>query len=218
MRAFICFLGGILVFGFLTSIPCHSTESSKQEITYPEGDIQELRIDGMYEPEDPQRLEKLKEFLKDYLKPGETVEERYPHFMDIGDEKFGEHPRFDFCYDKTPEGKKEPVFNKNLRVRLYDNKENVIAEDYLRVSYFDKENNLYSTVSYIPYLKKGHFFRVVRLENEKEVVLWKPGIRGTAIISKAQLIRWPETTRYAFGSSYKYHPETKCHHDNFHIR
>ena len=82
---------------------------------------------------------------------------KYPHFLDEGDEAFGEYPRFDYCYEKTPDGKKEPVINKNLRVRLYDMNEDVIAEDYLRVRRFDKENNRYFIFSYIPYEEKGHY-------------------------------------------------------------
>ena len=49
MRILICILGGILVFGLLTSFPSHSMERNKEGIAYPEGDIKEIRIDGRYE-------------------------------------------------------------------------------------------------------------------------------------------------------------------------
>ena len=138
--------------------------------------------------------------------------------MDIGDEKVDRFLRFNYCYEKTPDSKKEPVINKNLRVRLYDMNKNVIAEDYLRVGYFDKEHNLYFTVSYVPYEKKGHYFQIVRLEGEKEIILWKPGVRGTALLSKAQLIQWSRPLPYGFDNKFEYLSKTKCHHDRFKIR
>ena len=222
MKTIICILGGIFAFGFLTSFPCHSMEKSKTGIVYPDEDIQEIRIYGHYLPEDPQRLENFKEMLirRDHLKPGETLEEKYPQFLDYGDEKFGKRLQFSYCYDKTPEGKKEPVFNKNLRVRLYDNKQNMIAEDYLRVTKFDEKANRYFTLSYIPYSIKDDFFliqrfQVVRLEGEKEVIL---RTRRFSVPSRALLIHFSEPTSptsHPLGNRYKYHPKTKCHHDNF---
>lgn len=221
MRTLIWFLASICAFAFLTSSPCHSMERAKEGIAYPEGDIKEIRIYGAYEPEDPQRLENFKEMLirRHHLKPGETLQKKYPQFLDIGDEKFRKYPQFNYCYDKTPDGKKKPVINKNLRVRLYDMDEYVIAEDYLRVQKFDEQDNHYFTVSYVPYEKVGNFFRVVRLEGKKEVILWKPRIRGSGILSKAQLIHLSELTPHPFRLSwFKYRPETKCHHSRFKIR
>ena len=222
MRTLIWFLASIFLFGITTSFPSHSMERKKEGILYPEGDIQEIRIYGNYEPHDPQRLDNFKEMLirNHYLKPGDVFEKKYAHFLDKGDEKFSEHLRFNYCYDKTPDGRKEPVINKNLRVRLYDGKGNVVAEDYLRVGKFDEKNNRYFTVSYIPYETKADYFlvarfQVVRLEGEKEVILRR---RRFSVPSRAQLIHWSEPTSNPFGSRVKYHPQTKCHHSRFKIR
>ena len=183
-------------------------------------DMREIRVYGTYRPVDPERLDNFKEEVvkQGSLKPGEVFEEKYEHLLDVLDEKFVD-ARFNYCYENAPDNRKEPVFNKNLRVRLYDMNENVIAEDYLRVRKYDEQENKYVTISYLTYEKKGHFFRVVRLEGEKEVMLWKPRERGYPFLSKAHLIRmsvsrsFPYNT-HIFDSRYPYLPETKCFLDN----
>ena len=204
---------------FLTVFSCNCMKKEAEEIVYPEGDIEEIRIYGTYKPKDPQRLEdRINEVIKEgKVKNKKEFKKKYPHFLDLGDESFQKDPDI-FCYNKTLDNNKEVAFNKNLRVRLYDKEENIIAEDYLRVTHIDKENNWFFTVSYIPYHKEGYFFHVVRLEGKKEVILWKPGIRGAAIVSKAELIRLSKPLPQDFDNDYKYRPETKCHYDTFKIR
>ena len=75
MRTLIWFLASIFLFGITTSFPSHSMERKKEGILYPEGDIQEIRIYGNYEPHDPQRLDNFKEMLirNHYLKPGDVL-------------------------------------------------------------------------------------------------------------------------------------------------
>ena len=223
MRTLKWILGGIFVFVFL--IFCllffmDTIQAGIMHLGHLGREIREIRIRGTYQPEDPQRLDSFKEIVikQGRLKPGEVFEEIYEHLVDILDEKF-ENDRFNYCYENTPDGKKEPVFNKNLRVRLYDVNENVIAEDYLRVRRFRERENNYDTVSYLPYEKKGHFFRVVRLDGEKEVLLWKPRTKRVRFLSKAQLIRSSVSRSFPynsprFDSRYPYLPETKCFHDN----
>lgn len=210
------------IFIFLTLLSCSCRETKTKETVYPEWDIKEIRIYGRYQPEDPKRLENMiNNFItgdgvisQSRVKNRKEFEERYPHYLDIGDEKFHEHPQFHYCYDRALDNKEFP-FNKDLRVRLYNKEEKIIAEDYLRVTRFDEQNNSFSIVSYILYHKEGHFFQVVRLEGTKEVVLWKPGKRGFAIVPKAELIHLSKPLPQGFDNEFEYDKKIRCHYSTF---
>ena len=86
--------------------------------------------------------------------------------------------RFDiksYCYGIKPD--KESVFNTNLKARLYDKKGNRLAEDYLRCDrYLDKTKTCHtydqpSLNFYLPYSKKAYKVKVVKKENEEEIIL-----------------------------------------------
>ena len=84
-----------------------------------------------------------------------------------------------------------------------------VSFNYLSIVIFDEANNSFSTVSYLPYLKNGYFIQVIRLEVEKEVILWKPRVRGHAIVLKDELIRLSQPLSHPLRSEYKYLPEKK---------
>ena len=102
-----------------------------REPNYPDKDLKEIIIRGKYVPEDKERV---KEYERDMRERGrieawESFEEKYPHLLDKGDEGFTYTGEM-YCYNETSE--KNPVFNKNLRARLYDKKGNLLSEDFLR--------------------------------------------------------------------------------------
>ena len=199
----------IYMFFFVVIFLCNCTE---KEIVYPEGDIKEIRIYGVYKPKDPQRLEnRINKFIKGgRIKNRKEFKERYPHYLDLGDESFEKSPDI-YCYDRTLA--KMPVFNKNLIVRAYDRDKNLLLEDYIRVNNVDEKNNSFSIISYIPYDPKIYFIYIVRLEGKKEVVFWDS--RGKQVKSKAELIHLSKPLPYDVKNEFEYHSKTRCHYDTF---
>ena len=55
-----------------------------------------------------------------------------------------------YCYKKKE--KKEPVYNKDFKFRLYDAKGEMLFEDFLRLKNNDHQD-IHSVVSYLPYVK-----------------------------------------------------------------
>ncbi len=104
----------------------------KQLPDFPKKDLEEIITYGWYWPEDPRRLEKLKQQMIEGrdLKEGEIFEKKYPHYLDYGDEKFNFSGR-SYCYNK--EKNKKAIYREDLRIRLYDKNGNLLAEDFLRL-------------------------------------------------------------------------------------
>ena len=98
------------------------------------------------------------------MKEGESLEERYPS---IGKERFF-YTEDMYCYNAK--SNKEPVFNKNLKARLYDKEGNLLSEDFLRWD-GPLSPELQGVISYIPYHNEGHNILIVSLKEKKEVIL-----------------------------------------------
>ena len=160
----------VLFFGLLTMIFFSWSCSVKQlnpprEPNYPDKDLKEIIIRGKYVPEDKERV---KEYERDMRERGrieawESFEEKYPHLLDKGDENFIHSERM-YCYNET--SRKEPVFDKNLRARLYDKKGNLLSEDFLR---WDGAllPEFQSVVVYIPYHHEGYKIHIVNFKGKR---------------------------------------------------
>ena len=199
---------------------------------YPDKDLKEIKVYGRYYPEDKQALKELKqELLRNErcdkndrtircprpglrsLYIGETLEEALRNrFSGLGEEGFSYSPYREYCYNETEKEDKKPVFNKNLRARLYDKEGNLLSEDFLR---WDGRSipESQSVISYLPYLNEGYEFRVVRLKGKKEIVLKK-----IEIYTQEEL---REITHYVQNNSTKregwvYNEERECHIAAFH--
>ena len=119
----------------------------------------------------------------------------------------------EYCYKKTDEEEKEPVFDKNLRIRLYDKGGRKLAEDYLRL-WCDKPNDKYRScypgdrsprlVAYLPYYKEGHEIRVLKIKGRKETVLETIGVS-----SRSYLVARGDYDRDF--DLHLFHEETQCH-------
>ena len=191
---------------------------------YPDKDLKVIVVHGRYYPENKKALEELKQELltnercdkndrtircpRPSLYIGETLEEalktRYSH---VGKERFHYSRYREYCYNETEEKGTNPVFNKNLRARLYDREENLLSEDFLRQDGRSIPGSQ-SVISYLPYLDEGYEFRVVRLKGKKEIVL-----KQIEIYTQEEL---REITHYVQNNITKregwvYNEERECH-------
>ena len=113
------FMRVCLLFLFTVSCSClgKKTEDKPIEPVFPDKELKEIIIRGWYAPEN---------------------KEKEP---DMEKEQFGYSGKR-FCYSETNEGEKKPVFNDNLRVRLYSKEGKLLSEDFLRLEYpenYDEE-------------------------------------------------------------------------------
>ena len=176
MRVFL----NLLFIVAVLSCSCLERNPPPQPIVYPNKELKEIIIMGRYYLENK---EEKKDAEKEYrerggLKEGESFEEKYSH-LKIGEEVFLYFER-EYCYNETEA--KEPVFNKSLRIRLYDREGRRLVEDYLRL-WCDKPQDRYRKcypgdrnpilVAYLPYHDEGHEIRIVRSQGRKEVILKK---------------------------------------------
>ena len=174
-------------------------------VIFPDKELEEIVVWGSYQPADPGRVKAIEEEYRriGVLKEGESFEEKHPEALTADEERFmwsGEK----YCYEKKKN--KEPVFDKRFRARLYDRRGKLLSEDFLRFLRPVEVHDLFSVVSivsYIPYRKEGHRYRIVRLEGEKEVIL-----RKSKVESKTELIR-----RYAsrMRGRYNFNEKRQCH-------
>ena len=141
-------------------------------------ELKEVKVWGFYTRENTEEIPEAEKFFRRYLEDGESIEEYFEKqfgHLRLGEERYGRSGQR-FCRHVTDEEtkNKHPVINPNLRVRLYDREWNVLSEDFLRD---DSPENTKETaytwyvIAYVPYHKRGHQLRVVRLENGKEIFL-----------------------------------------------
>ena len=216
-------------------------------IVYPDKEIAEIFIYGHYAPKDPSRLERVKRsyIKRGWVDEGESFEEKYPEYLDNGDESFT-FSGGNYCYNKTKKKDKKSVPHHNLilKARLYDKKGNLLEEDFLRLDFpedYDEEGRyseeylkkhyrsppggtvipeeirdtpedgileLRSMEAYLPYNKAGYEIRIVRLEGEKEVILFKIGVMTKAELRKRSG-RLNTSKRRPRG--WEYDEEVECH-------
>ena len=140
---------------------------------------------GGYSPGGKKATEWLKNKLikEDLLKEGESVEEAIQDRYQDDIQEYFNYSEMRYCYQKSND--KKPVFNRNLRSRLYDREGILLMEDFLRLEkccrFHDDDPWL---VSYLPYHNEGYEIRIVRLEGTKETALYT-----TPFISHAGLLK-----------------------------
>ena len=146
--------------------------SPASKITFPDKSLEEIIIMGGYSPGGEKAMEWLKNKLieEELLKEGESVEEAIKDRYQDDIKEYFNYSEMRYCYHKTNDRK--PVFNRNLRARLYDRRDTLLKEDFLRLEkccrFHDDDPWV---VSYLPYHDEGHEIRIVRLEGTKEIVL-----------------------------------------------
>ena len=235
----------ILFILLILSCSCFKEEPLPKKPNFPDTNLKEVIIYGDYSSENPNYVEELKkDYIENgYLKEGETFEEKYPEFLDRGEERF-QFETTNYCYNKTKEeDRNRPMLNKNLRVRVYDKEGKMIYEDFVRLLYpedYDEdgryseaylkqyENNYHKptakdglsdssrlVIIYLPYYdNKEVKFNIVRLEGEKEIIL-SEGVYAVAI-TKSELISnyLAEDFFDNFGVDlYGFDEDSQCHYD-----
>ena len=113
------------------SCSCLEKTGPPPKPVFPDKDLKEVIISGWYAPENKAKAKAREKELRSEgrLKEWESFEEKYSY---VEKESFNYAGKF-YCYNETQD--KKPVFNKNLRVRLYDKKGQMLTEDYLRLSH-----------------------------------------------------------------------------------
>ena len=146
-------------------------------------ELQEIKIYGDYYPGGPEEIEDSERYYRErgFLKEGETLADKpqtAPMLEYLGKERFRIGKKsIIYCYEKILDEDREsaPVFDLNLRARMYDREGNLLAEDTLR----DRDPTrrdpfLRLTVAYLPYLNNGDvIIRIVRLEGDEEVLVYE---------------------------------------------
>ena len=198
---------------------------------YPDKDLKEIKVYGSYFAEDKKALEELKQELLTNercdkndrtircpisdlrsLYIGETLEEALRNrFSGLGEEGFSYSPYREYCYNETEKEDKKPVFNKNLRARLYDKKGSLLSEDFLR---WDGRSipESQSVISYLPYHDEGYEFHVVRLKGKKEIVLKKIEIYTQEELREMSYV----DNAFSKREGWVYNEESECHIAAFH--
>ena len=141
-----------------------------------EGKLKEIVIWGLHILEDHREIENIGEWYRVVGDPhrGELGSDDRPQFR-VREERYGGSEKI-FCFRESSEEEREKhtVFDPNMRVRLYDEADNVVSEDFMRSNAYDfDEPGPYGrgVISYIPYRGEGHKLKIVRLESEEEVVI-----------------------------------------------
>ena len=167
MKSLILFL---FVFSF-DSLAMSGFRSQPQE-------LKEIKIYGSYYPGGLEEIERTERFYYEdgVLEEGETLADKpqLAHKLEyLGKERFRVSKKsIIYCYEKILDEDREsaPVFDPNLRARMYDQEGNLLAEDTLR----DRDPTrrdpfLRLTVAYLPYLNNGDVtIRIVRLEGRRK--------------------------------------------------
>ena len=176
-------------------------------------ELQEIKIFGDYYAGDPKEIEDSERYYRErgFLEEGETLADKpqTAHMLEnLGKERFriGKKSMI-YCYEKIldldEDRESAPVFNPDLRARMYDKEGNLLAEDVLRDGNPGRSPFAKHTVAYLPYLKNGDvIIRIVRLEGEKEVLLYE----RTGIYSHEILKEHDQSDLHAYGYAYKFYP------------
>lgn len=168
-------------FFIMVLFSCSCLDRLPASITFPDKELEEIVVSGRYGSGGQRAIEALKKSFREgdrELKEGETIEEaiknRYQHRL----KEYFTHSGERYCYHKKVP--KIPVTDRNLRARLYDKKEKMLTEDFLRFPYPDDGGFSRVVDVYLPYHDKGHEIRVVRLEGTKEIVLYTTSFQSHA--------------------------------------
>ena len=179
-------------------------------------ELQEIKFSGTYYPGGPEEIERTERFYREdgVLEEGQTLADIpglvYDH---LGKERFriGRDRRpIIYCYGKILDEDRElaPVFNPNLRARMYDQEGNLLAEDTLRDGNPGRDPFAIHTVAYLPYLKNGDvIIRIVRLEGKEEVLLYEQdgdGIHSHETLKAHDQTGW-NSNLHLYGAGYKFY-------------
>ncbi len=171
----------LYVLFIVTALSCSCGRDPSIGSSFPDKKLEEVIIYGYYQYKNPNRLEDFKKEVvrQSRLKSGEAFREKYPEFLNIGDENF-RYSFIEYCYNKSVSSK-ESIFKGNFKVRLYDKENNLLAEDSLRLKSDDKDSSF--VMAYLPYHNAGHEIRVIKIVEGKEIIL-----RITALEAHAELV------------------------------
>ena len=166
----------IKVYGSYFAEDKKALEELKQELLTNErcdkNDITRRCVQPSLPSERCYKSDRIRRCIQPSLYIGETLEEALRNrFSGLGEEGFSYSQYREYCYNETEEENKNPVFNKNLRARLYDREGNLLSEDFLR---WDGRSipKSQSVISYLPYRDEGYKIHVVRLKGKREVILY----------------------------------------------
>ena len=112
-------------------------------------ELQEIKIYGDYHAEDPEEIKDIERyyFEEGVLEEGETLadkEELAFKLEYLGKERF-RNSMVVYCHEKILDIDRESaiVFNPNLRARMYDREENLLAEDVLRDGFPEEQGRFF---------------------------------------------------------------------------
>ena len=175
-------------------------------------ELQEIKIFGDYHPGGPKEIERSERFYREHgvLEEGQTLADSWQtaHMLeDLGKERFKIGKKsIIYCYGKILDEDREtaPMFDPNLRARMYDREGNLLAEDILKDRKSERKDPfLRLTVAYLPYLRNGNVtIRIVRLEGDEEVILYE---RDNDIYSHERLKRHDQSDLHGYGYAYRFY-------------
>lgn len=162
----------------------------------PDKELEEISIEGVYfhgdSKEERERKLENREAVENECPPsvpdswydeeeGEWLE---THCSDLRrrnkiKETYFQYVIWEHCYQKKE--KTRPVFDKNVLFRLYDEEGNKLAEDHLRIEH--EGRSFVSLLAYLPYMKSAYETRVVRIVENKEIVLGKQKFEDRAFLN-----------------------------------
>ena len=191
------------------SCSCLESRSPSAELVFPNKELEEIIVRGGYSPGGDKAREWLKRKLIDeeLLKTGESVEEAIRDRYQDEIEEYFNYSQMKSCYYKKND--KEPIFNHDLKTRLYNKEGIMLTEDFLRLEKCCRfRDDDPWVVSYLPYHDEGHEIRIVKLEGTTEVVL-----ETLSYISGSELKRFtnPDTPKNRVSKEIVFNVKDQCH-------
>lgn len=205
----------LILIAFSVNSLAMSLLTDKPEELHDVLELHEIKFFGDYFAGDPGEIERSEKYYREagVLKEGESLADSWQtaHKLEyLGKERFDTSSKpLIYCYNKISDEDRESalVFNPNLRARMYDENENLLAEDILRDSHPGRDPFVKLTVAYLPYLKNGDvIIRVIRLEKEGEVVLYE--LKG---LNSHENLQAQEHNRNPYGYRLDKHEKTPCY-------
>ena len=129
---------------FILMSSCSTVDPYKrEEIVFPDKELQEIIFLGVYHPE-------TKDEKEAYLYTGER-----------------------YCYNKTEEDKKQlkEVREGEFKAQLYNKEGELLTETFFRIEKFGTNRDIYDLRAYLPFQEGGYETRIVRIDKNKEIIL-----------------------------------------------
>ena len=207
----------VYMLGAFIVLSC-SCKSRTLQINYPDKNLKEVVLIGVYHPKDiedetKRRQKKYENCIYHWTIRGRNNEWAMEYCENELTKKEDEiktkdsflYSGINYCYNEVKD--KDPVYDKKLVARLYDKQGKILVEDYPRCDiYFgindcDRKDNPSVTI-YLPYHNSAKELHIVSLKEKKEFIVYKRNVLSQSFLT--------DTDSPTITHSYRYNKELQC--------